>query len=118
MELEELNIYRIAIELGEEVNSIVDKWEYFSKKTVGIQLVRAADSIAANIAEGYGRFHFKEVNNFSFYARGSLFETKTWLTKANNRGLITDQKFSEFEITIKDLSVKLNNYKKAIKAKT
>lgn len=118
MELEELNIYRIAIELGEEVNSIVDKWEYFSKKTVGIQLVRAADSIAANIAEGYGRFHFKEVNNFSFYARGSLFETKTWLTKANNRGLITDQKFSEFEITIKDLSVKLNNYIKAIKAKT
>jgi len=118
MELEELNIYRIAIELGEEVFSIVDEWDYFSKKTIGIQLVRSVDSIAANIAEGYGRFHYKDVNNFSFFARGSLFETKTWLTKANNRGLIDDQKFNEFENTIKDLSVKLNNYIKSIKSKT
>jgi len=118
MELEELNIYRIAMELGEEVYSVVDKWEYFSKKTIGTQLVRAVDSIAANIAEGYGRFHYKEVNNFSFYARGSLFETKAWLTKANNRGLLDNQKFNEFETKIKDLSVKLNNYIKAIKAKT
>ena len=118
MELEELNIYRIAVELGEEVFSVVDKWDYFSKKTIGTQLVRAVDSIAANIAEGYGRFHFKEVNNFSFYARGSLFETKAWLTKANNRGLMDNQKFNEFETRIKDLSVKLNNYIKVIKAKT
>lgn len=118
MELEELNIYRIAIELGEEVFSVVDKWDYFSKKTIGTQLVRSVDSIAANIAEGYGRFHYKEVNNFSFYARGSLFETKAWLTKASNRKLISEAKFNEFETTIKDLSVKLNNYIKAIKAKT
>src|SRR3989339_35016 len=114
MELEELNIYRISIELGEEIYCIVDKWDNFSKKTIGIQLMRAVDSIAANIAEGFGRFHFKEVNNFSFYARGSLFETKTWVTKANNRGLIDVQKFNEFENTIKDLSVKLNNYIKSI----
>lgn len=117
MELEELNIYRIAMELGEEVYTIVAKWEYSSKKTIGFQLVRAVDSIAVNIAEGYGRYHFKEVNNFSFYARGSLFETKAWLTKASNRGLITDVKLVEFEATIKDLSVKLNNYIKAIKTK-
>ena len=117
MELEELNIYRIAMALGEEVYAIVDKWEYSLKKTIGFQLVREADSIAANIAEGYGRYHYKEVNNFNFYARGSLFETKTWLTKANKRGLIKDEQFKEFEITIKDLSVKLNNYIKAIKTK-
>ncbi len=118
MELEELNIYRIAMELGEEVYPIVDKWEYFDKRTIGIQLIRAVDSIAANIAEGYGRYHFKEVNNFSFYARGSLFETKAWLTKASNRGLIADVKLMEFESKIKDLSVKLNNYIKAIRSKT
>jgi len=64
MELEELNIYRIAIELGEEVFSIVDEWDYFSKKTIGIQLVRSVDSISANIAEGYGRFHYKVMADF------------------------------------------------------
>ena len=54
--LEDLEIYQLALETGEYVWNIVIKWEYFAKKTVGGQFVEAADSISANIAEGYGRF--------------------------------------------------------------
>jgi len=85
MKLEELRVYQQAMEIGEEVWRIVVKWDYFSKDTVGKQFVRAIDSVAANLSEGFGRYHYKETKNFSYYSRGSLFESKTWLTKANSR---------------------------------
>jgi four helix bundle protein len=73
-------------------------------------LVRAADSVAANLSEGLGRYHYKEVKNFSYYARGSLFETQTWLTKANQRNLVGDETLENLLKEIRDISVKLNNY--------
>jgi len=36
------------------------KWDYFAKKTVGEQFIDAVDSISANIAEGFGRYHKKD----------------------------------------------------------
>ena len=55
LRLEDLEVYKVAMEIGEIVWSIVIRWEYFEKKTLGAQLVDAADSIAFNISEGYGR---------------------------------------------------------------
>lgn len=60
MKLEEFRVYQLSMDLGEEVWDIVIKWDYFTKDTVGKQMVRAADSVAANLSEGYGRFHYKE----------------------------------------------------------
>jgi four helix bundle protein len=50
--------------------------------------VRAADSISANIAEGYGRYFYKESKQFYFYSRGSVQETKSWLSKCLRRKII------------------------------
>ena len=77
------------MEIGDEVWKIVDSWNHFEKETLGKQFVRAADSISLNIAEGYGRHHFKEARNFCFIARGSLYETKACIHKALSRKLIT-----------------------------
>jgi len=110
MKLEELRVYQLSMDLGEEVWGIVTKWDYFAKDTVGKQLVRATDSIASNLSEGFGRYHFKEAKNFGYYSRGSLYETKTWLTKAKNRNLITEELFNHFIQIINDLGIKLNNY--------
>jgi four helix bundle protein len=114
MNLDELNVYQLSMDMGEEVWVIVEKWNYFQKDTIGKQLVRAADSVAANLSEGYGRYHYKENKNFSYYSRGSLYETKTWLTKAYNRGLITEEQFSKFTQDINTIAIKLNNYIKSI----
>ena len=73
-------------------------------------MVKAADSVAANLSEGFGRYFYKEKRQFSYYSRGSLFETKTWLTKASNRKLITSEEFEKFMKEINDIGVKLNNY--------
>ncbi|MFQ5676194.1 MAG: four helix bundle protein [bacterium] len=96
MKLEEIHVYNLALDLGGKVWGIVKGWDYFAKDTIGKQLVRSADSVAANISEGYGRYYYKENKQFCYYSRGSLFETKTWLTKAHKRSLIDDETFNSF----------------------
>lgn len=114
MLLEELKVYQSAMEVGDKCWTIVSRWNHFERDTIGKQLVRAADSIAANISEGFGRFHFKENRYFNFIARGSLFETKTWLDKAVKRNLITAEEFSKLKIEMNELGKLLNGYIKKI----
>ena len=57
---------------------------------------------------------WKIVINWDYYSRGSLFEKKTWLTKAHNRGLINKEEFKSFIHNIDKIGVKLNNYIKSI----
>ncbi|MFH1678350.1 MAG: four helix bundle protein [Candidatus Omnitrophota bacterium] len=59
--IEELKVYNLSMEIGEKVWDMVDKWNYFAKNTVGKQLVKAADSIAANLSEGVGRYHYQMI---------------------------------------------------------
>ena len=114
LKLEDLDVYRMAMEIGERVWAIADGWNFFAKDTVGKQLVRASDSIAANTAEGYGRYHYKENKLFCYYARGSLMETKTWLQKATHRGFISDQDRDGISTELDILHFKLNAYIKSI----
>lgn len=65
--LEDLVAFQVAMEIGDDIWTIVNKWPFFEKDTLGKQITRSADSIALNIAEGYGRFHFKENKNFCYY---------------------------------------------------
>jgi four helix bundle protein len=108
--LEEFKVYNLAMEVGEDVWSIVVGWEYFEKDTVGKQLVKAVDSIAANLSEGLGRYHYKEAKNFGYYSRGSLFETKTWITKANSRKLLSDVQFKKIITDLDIIGKMLNSY--------
>ena len=114
MKLEELEVYQEAMQIGEVVHGIVAKWDFFEKDTVGKQWVRAADSIAANLSEGFGRFHYKESRQYGYYSRGSLFETKTWLAKAHNRSLLPDETFQELSGNLETLGRRLNAYIKSI----
>ena len=114
MKLEEFNVYQMAMETGEEIWKIVIKWDYFAKDTIGKQFVRAMDSVAANLSEGVGRYHYKEAKNFSYYSRGSLFESKTWLTKAHNRNLIKTEDYNRISADLESIGVKINNYIKSI----
>ena len=114
MKLEELQVYSLSMEMAERIWNIVIEWDYFTRDTIGKQLVRVADSIAANLSEGFGRYHYKENANFSYYSRGSLYETKTWLIKAHNRDLVSDEIFEVFIDQIDNIGIKLNNYIKSI----
>ena len=110
MKLEEFKVYQLSMSIAEEIWNIANKWDYFTKDTIGKQLVRAADSIVANLSEGFGRFFYKEERQFCYYSRGSLYETLTWLTKASNRKLISNEDHEKFTKEITNIGVKLNNY--------
>ena len=86
--LEELEVYKVSLEIGDIIWGIISKWQFFERDTLGKQITRSADSIALNISEGYGRYHFAENRNFCYYSRGSAFETKTAVEKGMKRNLI------------------------------
>lgn len=92
--LEDLEIYTLSEQFADEIWFIVMEWEYFAKDTLGKQLVLSADSIGANIAEGFGRYHYKENKNSCYFSRRSLVETKGWLKKAKTRILLLQIVFS------------------------
>ena len=117
LKLEDLEVYQIAMDLADEVYELVDGWDSFPKWTTGKQLVEAADSMAANISEGYGRYFYKENRQFQYYSRGSQSETKTWLTKASRRKLISKEKYNYFMERLELLGKKHNNYIKSIGSK-
>lgn len=116
IKLEDLEIYQLALKIGEDVWSAVGKWEPFARNTVGKQFVDAADSISANIAEGYGRYFYKDRKNFCYYSRGSLMETKNRATKSINRSLFSQEEHDILLEERKLLHYKLNIYIKKLKS--
>lgn len=66
------------------------------KKVMGDQFIRATDSVGANIAEGYGRFHYLDRIKFYYNARGSLSEARFhWAELLNERGKVSQKDYGE-----------------------
>jgi len=114
--IEDLEIYNLSEAFADKIWFIAIKWDFFAKDTIGKQLVRSADSIGANIAEGFGRFHYKENKNFCYFSRGSIIETKGWLKKANTRSLINEEEYNLLLQQLETIHLKLNIYIKHIGA--
>jgi four helix bundle protein len=68
------------------------------------------DSISANIAESYGRHHVRDVTMFLYYARGSLYESQDWISKAVQRDLVAKETGRELLDMIQLIAPKLNAY--------
>ncbi len=112
--IEDLEVYMLSEIFSDEIWDIIMSWDFFAKETIGKQICRAADSISANIAEGYGRYHFKENKNFCYYSRGSILEVKSFLRKSRNRNLITEDQFELMFSKLEKIHYKLNAYIKYI----
>jgi len=111
---ETLRIYRLSEVLADKIWNIVLNWNWFAKNTVGIQIVKAADSVGANIAEGSGRGSNPEFKRFLKISRGSLYETRHWLRRAFARRLLTQQQVEDLVPIINELTPKLNAYLRSI----
>lgn len=86
-----LLVYRHAVSLADDVRDQVLRWNSLDAWSLGIQLVRAADSIGANIAEAYGRRGSPDQRRLLYVARGSAYEAEHWIYRAGVRGLISDE---------------------------
>jgi len=107
---ENLRVYRLAEEIADLAWEIVGKWNRLAQDTIGRQLINAADSIGANIAEGTGRGSYADNRRFARIARGSLFEVKHWLRRAYQRKLLNDAEISSLQKLIQELTPKLSAY--------
>ena len=85
--------------------------------TIGQQFVRAIDSIGANIAEGYGRYHYLDSVKFYYNARGSLWESKHWADLLSERGLTSSETHAAISERLDKLGVKLNNFIASVRKK-
>jgi four helix bundle protein len=111
---QDLEVYQLAEDLADSVWDIVLQWDTLARDTVGKQLIRAADSIGANIAEGSGRGSHADTRRFLKIARGSLLETQHWLRRAFRRRLLTPEQTAALQPTMDKLPPKLNAYLKSI----
>jgi len=117
MTLEELEVYQIALKISDlawEIYQTLPKEFRFSTNQ---QFLEASDSIGANIAEGYGRFHYKDSLKFYYNARGSLFEADYWLNRLYKRELVEDKMYTALQSLINTEKLKLNNFINSIKVK-
>jgi four helix bundle protein len=109
LELTDISAYNIALELSNCVWDIVIRWDYFSKDTVGKQLVRVIDSTSSNIAEGFGRYFKKDKINFYRYSYGSIEESRDWIQKANKRKLLQENQYRAICEGLEKLPKELHN---------
>jgi four helix bundle protein len=83
-----LAAYRLSVEVADDIHARVRRWSWFERSTVGLQLVRALDSVGANITESSGRWHEADKRRLLVVAGGSLYEAEHWMLRAEARGLL------------------------------
>ena len=108
--LKDLEVYRLARELSAMGWDIYDRLDWQDRKTMGDQFIRSTDSVGANIAEGYGRFHYLDKIRFYYNSRGSLLESVThWSELLCERNKISEEQLAAFRKVAEKLHPKLNN---------
>lgn len=114
--VKDLHVYQLARKLSVIAWNIYSQMSFEEKKILGDQFIRSTDSIGANIAEGYSRFHYLDKVRFYYNARASQSESADhWLELLFERNKISRETFDEYKSISKDLQVKLNNLIKLTK---
>jgi four helix bundle protein len=112
---EDLQVLKAAEAIADSIWKKVVEWNEFAKDVIGKQITRSADSIGANIAESVGRYNFGEKLQFLYYARGSLFETKYWLNRIKERGLMNVGDVQNYVNDLTALARQLNSFASGLK---
>lgn len=111
IELKNLEVYQLSRKLSTIAWEIFCRMDFMDKKHTGDQFLRSVDSIGANIAEGYGRFHYLDKVRFYYNSRASHYEAFThWLELMSEREKISKDEFVTISQIASKLQVKLNNF--------
>lgn len=109
--LETLQVWQKSVAFAVDVcKTILPKMPILEKWSLVDQLRRSAQSIPANIAEGYGRFYFQENVRFCYIARGSLEETLSHIVYANQVGYIPEMLYKSLAVDGENVNRLINGY--------
>lgn len=107
--IEKLDVYILSRQYSVVGWSIYESLGWQQKKIIGDQMIRSVDSVGANIAEGYGRYHYLDKCRFYYNARGSLLEARHWFGLMFERGLIEEAMFIQTKQLGSDIHIKINS---------
>ena len=112
-DFKDLDVWQVARELRTEMYKVARTLPDFEKFALGTQIRRAASSVTANIAEGFGRFSYQENAQFCRQARGSVFELRDHLTTCVDQGYITTKEGERLDTIAQRAAQLLNGYLRA-----
>ena len=110
LNLERFELYCLARQYSRVAWGIFKKLPKQIQYMTGAQFLESADSVQANLAEAYGRFHFKDKRNFEYHARGSLLESLSWSEILIERGFIETQEHQALKTIGQSITFKLNSH--------
>jgi four helix bundle protein len=107
---EELNCWKKAASIRRRVSALVKTFPSEEKYRLADQMIRSSRSAPAQIAEGFGRFHYQENIQYCRQARGSIFELVDHLITCKEEMFISDDVFNDVRNEIDDCLTLLNGY--------
>lgn len=110
MVLEDLEVYQIALNISKLAWEIYIELPKEYRFNQGSQFLEAADSVGANIAEGFGRYHYRDALKFYYNSRGSLLESKHWIHLLTIRQLSDPEKLKMIKEMAEKEHLKLNSF--------
>ena len=108
--MEDLEVWKQPRELRKSISALTKKFPKEELYRLTDQIIRSSRSCAANIAEGYGRFHYQENIQFCRQARGSLYETLEHIYCAFDENYINEEVCNQFKLQIMNCLKLLNGY--------
>lgn len=106
----DLEVWQKARQLKNEIQEIIAAFPAQEKYRLEDQLIRSSRSIGSNIAEGYGRFTYKDQIHYCVQARGSLFESINHIIDAKDCNYISEDTFIRISHRLSELEKLLNGY--------
>ena len=95
-----LDVWKWCRELRGDIETFSQRLPRHEQQRLGDQMIRAARSVTANLAEGFGRFHYLETVQSCRMARGSLFELLDHLQVAVDNGYLKAPDFKDYEARV------------------
>jgi four helix bundle protein len=109
-DFKDLEVWKVARELRTAIYGLARMLSDFEKYGLACQLRRAATSVTANIAEGYGRYSYQENAQFCRQARGSLYELRDHLTTCADEHYLSDVESANLDALAQRVIQIINGY--------
>ncbi len=106
----ELNCWKEGRQLRKQISALTKTFPDSEKYMLVSQTTRAARSVTANIAEGYGRYTYTDTRNFFIQSRGSATEILDHLTVAVDEGYVSDDNSTVYEMQCETVIKLINGY--------
>ena len=111
---EDLDVWKVGRQIRRELYALATGFPKQEQYCLGQQVRTAAISLTANIAEGYGRFHYKENIQFCRIARGSAYELLDHLIACKDEEYVSEKQYNDLQVQLRRFVQLINGYIRSI----